>query len=1039
MSENNSKKNVWSFFINNYRLTYLILIGIVIFGTLAILNIPKESSPEIDIPVVVITTTLPGASAVDVEELVTNEIEKKVESLSDLDSLKSVSSSGFSQIIATFDSDSEGREKLTDVREKVSLAKNNLPSDAGDPYVQKINFSDRPILIMAVTGPYSPVELNTYAENLKDEFERIRDVSQVSIIGAPKEQIEVVINQEKLSQFNVSLNQVISGISQTNTDIPIGSIETANTVYTVRLDGRLFTLDDVKNTSISTSAGVPVFIKDISEVKNTFEKPNTVTRMNTGKGESNPSVTIQIFKSSGQGDILTVVDEAQLIIKKLKIDSIPEDVSVEIVENDAQLIRDDLSNLLTSGLFTILIVLLVLILFLGFRAAFLASLVVPLTFLITFAIIQPLGYTINFLTLFSLILALGILVDASIVVTESIFEKLSRKGVTPFDAALDTIDEFKAPLISGTLTTVFVFLPMLLMTGIMGKFIESIPITISIVLLAAIFVSLAIIPTIAIHFLKTNESDSMKSVGFVRKGIDNTYSWYRIKLSSLISNESLSKKFLWILGILFVVSISLPIVGLVKINMFPQATATTIFIDVNNPVGTPLSVTSSQLSDIEAILSNDSRIKSFLVKVGSGSNAGSVTSGNINSHIGSITVNLKDEKNINSLEIIGEYEKILNDSIDANVSVSQLSAGPAQGSPIQARIKGGNIGEIERTALDLSNFLKEQKGTRNINNGIEEGAGELRINVDKAKARSFGVSTSQISNLVRSSISGTDATVIKTNGNDIDVFVTSQMGKQYGEIGSTPIVSIEQIQNIPILTDKGPVPLSTLAHISLESSRASISHTDGNRVVTISSDVDPGTSATVVVSELQKYITTLELPEGLSIEFGGEAEDIAKSFASLGQAMIIGILMIFGLLIWQFKSLKQSLFVMSTIPLALVGVLPGLALVRQPLSFPGFIGIVALAGIVVNNAIILIDSINNNRRKGMKINEAVEESAHSRLQPILLTTITTIAGMIPLAFSDPSWSPLAFSIIFGLMFSTVLTLFTIPIMYNRFIKESEQE
>ena len=1030
----NKTKNFWTFFIDNYRLTFLILVGIIIFGVLSITLIPKESSPEIDIPVVVITTTLPGASSVDVEELVTNEIEKKIEGLDDLDSFTSVSSQGFSQIVAQFNTDSDGREKLSDVRDRVDQARVNLPSDAKDPLVRKISFADRPILTMAVTGPYEASELDVFAKELRDALERIKDVSEVKIVGSPESQIEIVVNQERLSQYGITFNQLSSALAQANTDIPIGSIETAGNVYTIRFEGRLITVEDVKSTAVATKSDIPVFVEDIGEVRESFERSSTITRMSTGE-ESNPSVTLQLFKISGKGDIISIVEESQNIVEKASQTYLPRDVKIEIVENDAELIKNDLNNLLTSGAFTVFIVLGVLVLFLGWKAAFIASLVVPLTFLITFAIIEPLGYTINFLTLFSLILALGILVDASIVVTESIFEKLQKKQISGLEAAYETIHEFQTPLIAGTLTTIFVFLPMLLMTGIIGKFIESIPITVSIVLSAAFFVSLAIIPMLTSRFVKANTASSMHSAGFIRNGIEKMYEWYERTLDNFLSIKKRGKYLLVSIAILFVISISLPIIGLVKIDMFPQTPADTIYIDIENPVGTPIEITNDQLKDVETKLAEDDRVDSFLVKAGSASNAGSLAVGNNNSNIGSIVVNLDKEKNVDSLKMMSEYEKILPTLVETKITISQLGSGPQQGSPVQVKIKGDSLDDVEATAILVSSFLKNDIGTRNVDTGLKEGGGELSINIDRAKARSFGLSPSQIASILRTTISGSEATVIKSNGDDLSVVIKSEIGVNTGKTGIISRMSVETLQNIPILTSKGSVPLSTFALVSLESSRTNISHIDGDRVITVSADVKEGINVPDIVSKVQSFLSTQSLPLGIDVSYGGDAEDIAESFASLGQAMIIGILLIFGLLIWQFKSFKQSLFVLLTIPFALIGVLPGLVIVRESLSFPGFIGVVALAGIVVNNAIILIDSINNSRSEGLSIQEAVHVSAKSRLQPILLTTITTVAGMIPLAFSDPMWSPLAYSIIFGLLFSTVLTLFVVPVLYNKFVRE----
>lgn len=1038
--EEKLSKNFWTFFIDNFRLTYLIIVAAVIFGLLAIFTIPKESAPEIDIPVIVVTTALPGASALDVEELVTNPLESRIQSLADIDSLTSVSSQGFSQIVVNFKSDTDGREKLADTRERVDRAKPDLPSDVTDPTVQQISFNDLPILTLALTGPFTAGELNQFAEALRDELERIDNVSQVNISGAPEEIVEVVINERALGQYGLSAAQVAAAIRESNTDIPVGSVQTGGGVYTVRFEGRLGSAEAVRGVAVAEQAGATILVRDIAEVRQTYLRPDTVNRLNLNNGESSQlSISLQVFKAAGQGDILAIAEAVEAELARAESSYLPAEASLEIIRNDAKLIRKDLSNLLGSGIFTMAIILILLVTFLGWAEAILASLVVPLTFFITFAILGPLGFTINFLTLFSLILSLGILVDASIVVTESLFTKLNQ-GRSPRAAAFETISEFQKPLIAGTLTTVFVFLPMIFTTGIIGKFIRSIPITVTIVLLAAIFVALSIVTTLAVRFLKYRGEVKSHGVLFVRRLIDRLYWWYSRQLAKVIDNPKLGRLVLIIISLTFVVSMILPFIGVVKVNMFPVGDADSIFVDLENPVGTPLEVTSDQLADLEAALEGDNRIRSFLSTAGSGANVGSLAASQSNTHLGSMTINLAEERDESSTQLIDEYEDKLQPLVNAKLTVAQEGEGPEQGSPVQVKVIGDDLAELEVVTNRLAALLTEIPGTRNVESGIKDGAGEFRVAIDRAKARSFGVSPVQVVSLLHQAVAGDTVTVIKAGGEDTDVRLVYDIGVNYGKVGGTPRIGAEDLKGLSIQTVRGPVPLSTFAEIGLGSSRSSISHDDGERVITVSSGIESGANVGEIVKALQvKIDEELDLPAGIEVAFGGESEDINESFASMGRSMLIGVVMIAALLIWQFKSYRQPIFILLTIPLAMIGVFVGLAVTRQPLSFPGFIGVVALAGVVVNNAIILIDSINNSRREGLAIPEAVKVSAKSRLQPIILTTITTVAGMLPLAVSDPTWAPLAYSIIFGLSFSTILTLFIIPILYVKFAeRELEQ-
>ncbi len=1025
------KKTIWSFFIDNYRLTYVLVAGIVLFGLISTLQIPKESSPEISIPIFVVSTSLPGAAAEDVEELITDIIEDRLQSLPDIDSITSTSQQGFSQIVVSFNVEADADEKSMDLSERLNNISSSLPDDASIPVTQQVSFNDVPIATFAISGPYERHELKEFAELLKEEIDGIQDVSQVNVIGAPSDEIKVKLLPERLSQFGLTASSVANSIAQSNVDIPIGSVQTGGDVFTLRFAGRIENAQDLSNVAIQSNRGTPVLLSDIALIEEGFSDTNSVTRLGGYNIDSEEAVFIDIYKQSGEGDIISIVEEAKVAAAELEAKNLPEDVNITVTRDDGKLIESDINNLMFSGLQTVVIVVAVLMIFLGLREALLTSIVVPLTYLMTFIAIYYLGYTINFLTLFSLILALGILVDAGIVVVESMFEKMSKKGLTGAQAASETLTEFQMPLISGTLTTIFVFLPMLMMTGIMGKFIESIPVTITIVLLSAIIVALGFITTFATRFLHVNKGESEGGLKKVKAWIAVVYEWYEKKLGNLLNSKKSSKKFLYVIVAAFFITILFPVVGIVKLEMFPAEDMDSISITMENPVGTSLTETNLMTEEIEAVLSQDKRVKNFVTRVGSGSGSGSITSGGVNSHKAVFEVNLSEERKENSQEIIADFEEAFRDLVSADVTVGQVASGPEQGSPVQAKISSNSLEDLEDAARIIAEELEEISGTRNVETGIEESNGELVFEIDRAKATSFGVTELQVAQALRSAVTGTIGTTIHAGGDDVSVLVTSRLGED-SDIGSVNRVEINDLNSITVSTMKGEMPISSFGEIKIAGSRNSISHEDGERVITVSSQIVTGANVSLITKELQERIPNLELPDSVNVSFGGEAEDIQESFASLGQAMIVGIILILGLLIWQFKSYRQAFFIIITIPLALIGVFIGLAVTFQPLTFPGFIGIVALAGIVVNNAIILIDSINSDRKSGLDKLDAILKSAKSRLQPIILTTLTTVSGMLPLAISNPSWSPLAISIMAGLIFSTVLTLFVIPIIYLLF-------
>jgi len=1031
------KKTIWESFIHHYRLTFIFLVAILLLGFLSINQMPKESAPEIDFPIAIVITPFPGASAADVEELVTKPIEDKINSLTKLESVTSVSRQGMSSIVVNFDVNADSLESLTDLRTKVDASLPDLPSDAETPQVTKISFSDVPIMQLAMSGPYSPTELKGFAEDLEQDIESISGVSQVNIVGAPDREVRVLVDQARLEQFGLSLNAVINAIRQANVNLPVGSIETAGSVYSVKFAGEIFTADDITAAPIVAIDGTVITVGDVARIIDGAVDTGTLARLSIDGNDPAPSISLQVYKVSG-GNILDLADTVEQHISDAKGDLYPENVQVQVVTSDAELIRTDLHNLLMNGAETILIIVLLLLIFLGWREAILASVAVPLTFLMTFIVLGQLGYTINFLTLFSLILALGILVDGAIVVTEGMHGYL-QKGYTPKQSAIATIREFQAPLISGTLTTIFVFLPMMLTSGIIGKFIKSIPVTVTIVLISSIIVALGVITTLGARFLKTATAEKKESakVPFTDRFIERSYTFYERILKKFLNNTRRRTQFFWTMSVLFIVSLCLPIFGILQVNMFPAEDADLFTIDLEAPIGTPLHETDMLSQQVENVLRKDDRIDSFVTNVGASSNGGSVTSGggSTNHHLASFTVNLKKERTESSVKIIDEYQKTLQDDVDgATVTVAQQASGPDQGAPVNIHINGEDLNTLESIAGEVKSLLETIPGTRNVELSTKESNGEFVLSIDRAKAQFYGISTAEVASLLRNAVTGNTATVLKEHGNDIDVVVKYDLSSETGDILSQiDAVDIDTVTALTLRTPQGEIPLASFLDTDLGVSRPVINHEDGDRLVTVTSFVEDGYQAQQIVSAFQKQADSIPLPDGYSFSYGGESESINKSFSDMFKAMFLGIFMIAGLLVWQFRSHRQPFFVMSSIPLSLIGVLPGLVLVGQPLSFPAFIGVVALAGIVVNNAIILIDRINENRTSNhMTIDDAIREAATSRLQPILLTTMTTVAGILPLAITNPSWGPLGYSIVFGLLFSTVLTLFMVPLLYQRY-------
>jgi len=1039
---NSSKKTIWAFFISKHRFTNLIILLALFLGIFSIIQIPKESNPEIDIPFVIVSTPFPGASAEEVEELVTDIIEDRLLGLNGVKRVNSTSNEGFSNIIVEFNPETKTEDQENSVQDKVNEAKIDLPDKAEDPIVRKIEASDDPILMFSLSGPYNTIQLKKFAEDLKNEIEKIPDISEVNVIGGQEREIRIIVNKSSLNRYGLSISQVTNAIRQANADIPTGTIKTAGTEYVVRLAGRLNDIEDIKSIPIASINNTSILVKDVAEIIDDYEEITSISRLSINGDNLLPSITITIKKSKG-GNIIRLVDSVREIIDNAEKDFLPENINVEILLDLGEFIKRDLNKLTSSGIQTIFIIFILLYLFIGAREAFIASLAVPFSFFITFIFLSFFGYTLNFLSLFSLILALGILIDTAVVIIERMNVYINQYNKDPKEAAILTVHEFQLPLIVGTLTTVFAFVPMLLMSGIMGEYMKFIPITVTIVLLSSLFVGLAIIPALSAKRLKL-KTDFVKSLivkngifkffNSIRNRIFNLFIYltgrYKRALIGLIENKKRQRVFFITVIILFFFSLSLPVTGVLKMNMFPPEDSDLFFISIKKPIGTLLEDTSKTIKDIENILLNDSNIKSFAVSIGR-----PLFFGGTGENFAEITINLKKDRTERSPDMVEKYQDLFDELIDAEVSLIQLSSGPPSASPVDIGIRGDSLEELEILILELKEVLEDVPGTRNIKTSVEESKGEFVINIDRAKAQLFGVSTIQLAQVLSNAVQGTEATVLRNQGEEISVIVKYNLDPININQGDTDTVDISALESLTIATIKGDIPLSAFTSTELNAGRIGIKHEDGKRTLRLTSFNEADVAPVEIIQGFQNKISDLNIPAGIEVIYGGEQEDLEQSYNDMFKAMILAIFLIAGILVLQFSSYRQPLFVLISIPLSFIGVFPGLVLIDKFLTLPAIIGIVALAGIVVNNGIILVDMINKNRRKNMDKKEAIFNACTVRFRPIILTTITTIIGILPITFSSELWGGLGFTIIFGLTVSAALTLFMVPLLYFKFAEK----
>ncbi|MBP6888568.1 MAG: efflux RND transporter permease subunit [Candidatus Pacebacteria bacterium] len=1024
--------SLWLFFLRKKVFTYFLMFVLVSGGLYSLVAIPKESAPEVVVPVGIISTVLRGASAQDIEKLVTNKLEEEVINAEDIEKVTSVSREGVSVITAQFDASADIETSIDILKEAVDKAKTKLPEDATDPIVTKVNFSEQPILILSVSQDASPASLRKLGEDLERELKKVAGVSSVSITGTRKKEIQVVVRKDKLASYGLSLNQVVAAIQGANASLPIGSITVSDIDYPIKFSGSIEEASEVSDITVTSPSGATVYLRDIAFMADGLAPPSTYSRTSLNSEPSQNAITLNIYKKSG-GDITVITDAV-----KEKLEDMKEDLlmgSNVVVSFDAgSEVKKDLRQLTRVGLETVLLVMVMLFLTIGWRESLVAGLSIPLSFVIAFIGLYVSGNTINFISLFSLILAIGILVDSGIVIAEAIHTR-SKKYPTIKDAAIASLKEYSWPLIAGTMTTVVVFAPLFFLSGVTGQFISSIPFTIIFVLIASIVVALGMVPLLAIALSK-NEIKENKFTQLQEEWFHKAQDWYKAFLRKMLENHKSQKNFLRLLGVLFFVSLLLPITGLLRVQFFPQDDQNFIYISVEKQQGTPLAQTDIVVRQVEELLYEEQYISSFVTTVGA-SSVFSSSGGSANTKVANITVLLKEDREKTSSELIEVVRKKLTPINDAVIKVDQGNNGPPSGAPVLITFKGDDLEKLSLVADKAEGILKNIKGTIDVETSLRDDGSQFDIEIDKVKASQVGLSALAVSQTLRAAVSGVTASTITKQGEDVDIIVKVDLNSDFVNPEDTIKTTVDALKQMLVATPSGSVPLGSLITISLGESRSTINHEEGKRITRVTSNLDNAVTALEVVNEFKKHEEQLGLTKDIEVQYGGENEDVQKTFTEMFLALLAGMAGMLAILVLEFNSLRYSLYLLLTIPLSLIGVLFGLTITGQFLSFSSMLGLIALAGVIINHAIILLDSILRKLEQdksvvGASLSDVIVISSAIRLRPIFLTTVTTVVGMLPLAFASALWGPLAFAIMFGLSFAMVLTLVLIPVFFYRY-------
>ncbi|MDU9050733.1 MAG: efflux RND transporter permease subunit [Candidatus Electrothrix sp. Rat3] len=1032
---------------------------ILVMGTYSYLTLPREAEPDISIPHIFVSTAYRGVAPGDIESSITIEIENKLKSLDGVKNVKSVSSEGESLIDVEFTTGVDIDDALRKVKDKVDEAKGELPTDLeDDPYVFEVNISEMPILIFSLAGTCGERCLKEIADDLEDEIEGVPGVLDVEITGAREREIRVEYFPEKLAYYGLSVPAIQAAVQGENSNTSGGVLHMGDGKFQIRVPGEFTTPEELYGLVIGTHDGQPVYARDVSQVLDTFKEETSRSRLN-----GLPAVNIVVKKRSGE-NIIAIADAVEDILHK-KQPSWPGGTAITKVldkSKDTKNMVADLENNILSGLALVVVVI---FFAMGIRNALLVSMAIPFSMLLSFTVLQVLGITLNMIVLFSLTLALGMLVDNAIVIIENIY-RFMEQGVGRVEAAMKGTSEVAMPVIGSTLTTLAVFSPMLFWPGIMGEFMGYLPLTLIVTLSSSLFVALVINPALASLFMKSAKQVRPVSSAEVEAAGEQPVAIKGPLLRSYagLLGFSLAHPFALIAAavflLVFMVQGWLLVVGIEKpVEFFPDIEPKGIYVNTDMPEGADLNYIDNILRQIEEAVAgkgNSSDEKSFASTESSAgpsdlpnvktiysravtsTGGGSAFDPNTPNHVGIRFIDLEDRSR-STYDTVEDIRKRLKDIAGAKITVAMEAQGPPTGAAINIEISGDNFSVLASIAKEIRAALEKIPHVEDIRDDFVEGTPSVRIKIDRQKAALFGLSTGSIGSVIKTSYNGLPISSFREGNEDYDI--TVQLPEKDRRVDDV-------LREFMIPTPSGViVPLSTLATVDYTGSLGNINRINNQRTITVKANVDetkiPGP---VVREQAEKLLAKMPLPPGYTARFTGENQDQEESQNFLSRAFVIALFFIFLILVTQFNSVSQPFIIMSSVMLSMGGAFFGLMLYRQPFGIiMTGIGVISLAGVVVNNAIVLIDYTNKLRKSGFILLEAVVSAGATRLRPVLLTAVTTVLGLIPMVTgvsydfrnlriswvseSSQWWQSMAVVVIFGLLVSTFLTLVVVPVLY----------
>ena len=1103
-----------SWAIDNKVAIYVATVIISLMGIVTYITLPKENFPEVVFPQIYVATPYPGASPTDIENLITKHIEKQVKSISGVKKISSNSIQNFSNVIIEFETDVDVDEAKREVSDAVDRAKQDLPNNLpDDPIVQEIDISEVPIMFVNLSGDYDLNTIKRFAELMQDRFEGLSEIRRVDIVGALDREIQINVDIYKAALAGVDLNDIAGAIGGENVLIPGGQISVDGMKRSLSVTGEYSDAREIANTVIGSIRGGKVFLKDIADVVDTHKEQESFARL-----DKENVITLNIIKQSGE-NLVEAADKINAIIADYEDGVLPDGLKVTVTADQSENTRVTLHDLINTIIIGFILVTIILMFFMGVTNAIFVGLSVPISSFIAFLVFPAIGFSLNMMTLFSFLLALGIVVDDAIVVIENTHRVFDNGKVPIRKAAKLAAGEVFLPVLTGTLVVLAPFIPLAFWPGVVGKFMMYLPITLIIALLASLLVAYIINPVFAADFMKPHEEEragvskftrgfKVTSVIFgaiallfyaINVGLGNfvvfiylLYALHHFILRRVIANFQNSawpavqrgyKRILtWCLtgyrplGVvaavvaLFIFAIVFTGIRKPPVVFFPNGDPNFIYTFIRMPIGTDQRVTDSITRIVEsrvisAIGEDNPVVESVISNVAIGASDNPFDAGTqATPHLGKVSVafvKFSERQGQSTRAFMDDIREAVRGIKGAEISVNSEANGPPTGKPVNIEVAADDFELLVKTADQLLRFLEEQQvpGVEELKSDFQSDKPEIVINIDREKANREGISTGQIGQAISTAVYGYEISRFRDANDDYPIQLRIREEQRN---------DVNTLINMPVTyRDMGmggvvrQVPLSAVATVEYSNSYAGIKRIDLKRVVTISSNVLASHNENAVVADITERLKSFEVPDGVTVEMTGAQQDQAETGAFLMLAFGLAGALMFMILVTQFNSVGKPLIILSEIVFSVIGVLIGFSLFRMEISIVmSGVGIMALAGLVVRNGILMVEFTELLRSQGVPLYPAIIEAAKTRMTPVLLTTIAASIGLIPLAVGfnidfvtlftqfDPQiyfggdnvafWGPLSWTMIFGLLFGTFLTLVLVPVLYLIVAKVKER-